>query len=228
MAANRVPLGPQAAPAAAFGLEMDVRRRSRWRERLPLALDLVAKTCVLGLALYPLLDPTSSHFTGKAMGFRAAVYPLATLVIPALWVAHRRPRPYPYLADTAFAIPFAFDAAGNVFGLFAISGFDVLPHSIGWLLISLAFGLAVAPHTDRRSIAAGLTIGFGATVDILWEIGEFAMLKSGSSGLQLTYENTIQDLAMSLMGAVVGGILVATVLFPRPGTPKALFGWQAR
>ena len=72
----------------------------------------------------------------------------------------------------------------------------------------------------------GLAVGFGAVVDILWEIGEYLLQRSGASGLQLTYENTIQDLAMSLTGAVVGAILVATVLHPRPGTPRALFGWS--
>ncbi len=225
MAIDRVSL-ERGKTDTGFGLRPGRSLWSAWRDRLPLALDLAIKASVLVLALYPLFDPTSSHFTGKAMGFRAVAYPLATLLIPGLWLAHRRPRPYPYLADTAFAIPFAFDAAGNVLGLFAISGFDVLPHSIGWMLISLAFGLAVAPHTERRSIAAALTIGFGATIDILWELGEFAMMKSGSSGLQLTYENTIQDLAMSLLGAVVGGLLVATFFYPRPGTPKALFGWH--
>ena len=37
-----------------------------------------------------------------------------------------------------------------------------------------------------------------------WEIGEYLMMRSGASGLDLTYENTIQDLAMSLAGAALG------------------------
>jgi hypothetical protein len=51
-------------------------------------------------------------------------------------------------------------------------------------------------------------------------------MKSGASGLQLTYENTIQDLVVSLSGAAVAALVVATVLWPSSGTPVALFGWQ--
>jgi hypothetical protein len=113
-----------------------------------------------------------------------------------------------------------------VFGLFAIPRFDAIPHLVGWASLSIAFGLAVAPLLPERWIGFGLVFGFGAVVDILWEIGEFAMLRSGSSGLQLTYENTIQDLAMSLTGAAVGALVVATALWPASGTPAALFGWS--
>jgi hypothetical protein len=40
----------------------------------------------------------------------------------------------------------------------------------------------------------------------------------------LTYENTIQDLVMSLGGTAVGALVTATVLCPAPGTPETLFG----
>jgi hypothetical protein len=54
---------------------------------------------------------------------------------------------------------------------------------------------------------------------------------SGSSGLQLTYENTIQDLGMSFLGAVLGAVLAAvvivTVLWPPADTPRSLLVWQA-
>ena len=188
-------------------------------------LNLAVKLAVAALALYPLLDPDASHFAGKAMGVRALIYPAFTLLIPAAWLLAGRPRPYPFLADTALALPFALDAAGNVLGLFAISGFDALPHALGWLLLSLAFGLAVAPAVERRPVLFGLVVGFGATIDILWELGEYLLMKSGSSGLQLTYDNTIQDLVFSLAGAVVAAWIVAVVVRPSPGTPETPFGW---
>ena len=103
--------------------------------------------------------------------------------------------------------------------------FDAIPHSVGWFCLSIAFGLAVAPLVAERWILFGLVLGFGAVIDILWEVGEFAMMRSGASGLQLTYENTIQDLVMSLSGAAVAALVMATVLWPPPGTPATLFGW---
>jgi len=189
--------------------------------------NLAVKIVAVGLAVYPLLDPNASHFQGKAMGVRAFVYPWATILIPAVWWLRGRPKPYPYLADIALAFPFAFDAAGNVFGWFAITGFDAAPHFFGWAALAICFGSAVGPIVGRRWTTFGLVVGFGATIDILWEISEFILSRTGSSGLQLTYENTIQDLAMSLLGATAGAIVVTTVLLRRPGIPATLFGWTA-
>jgi hypothetical protein len=160
------------------------------------------------------------------MGVRALIYPASTLLIPALWITAGTPAPYPFLADVCLALPFALDAAGNVFGWFAIKGFDRLPHAVGWFFLTLAFGLAVAPLAGERWIGFGLALGFGAVADIAWEIGEFALMRSGASGLELTYENTIQDLAMSLLGAAGGALVVATVLWPDSGAAHSLFGWS--
>jgi hypothetical protein len=190
-----------------------------------LTIDVAMKVAVVGLALYPLLDPDASHFAGKAMGIRALIYPAFAFLIPVVWLVARRPAPYPFMADIALGLPFAIDAAGNVFGLFAIQGFDAFPHAIGWFFLSLAFGLAVAPLLDRRWVAFLVVAGFGASIDILWELGEYLLMQSGSSGLQLTYENTIQDLVTSFLGGVLAAIVVSTVLWPKPGTPRSLFGW---
>jgi hypothetical protein len=190
-----------------------------------LILNLVVKALVVGLSVYPLARPASSHFAGKAMGARALLYPATTLLIPALWLFSGRPSPYPVLADVALGLPFVVDAGANVLGLFAIPRFDVIPHVSGWFFLCIAFGLAVAPLVDQPPVAFGLILGFGAVLDILWEVAEFALMKSGASGLQLTYENTIQDLASSLAGAAIGAAVVATVLWPSLRPPATIFGW---
>src|SRR5215207_9629929 len=189
-----------------------------------LLLDLLVKAAV-GFALVPIVRPESSHFAGKAMGVRALLYPSTTLLIPAIWLVAGRPSPYPVWADIALGLPFAIDAGANVFGLFAIRRFDAIPHATGWFFLSIAFGLAVAPLVGERWILFGLVLGFGAVADILWEVGEFAMMRSGASGLQLTYENTIQDLLVSLAGATVAAIVMVTLLWPTQGTPTSIFGW---
>ena len=193
---------------------------------LELLVDIAVKVAVVGLSLFPLFRRRASHFAGKAMSVRAALYPLAILVIPLTWLLAGQPEPYPFLADIALGLPFAIDAAANVFGLFAIPRFDAIPHFFGWFFLAVAFGLAISPLVGERWIAFGLALGFGAIIDILWEIGEFALMRSGASGLELTYENTIQDLAMSLTGAAVGAVAVVTVLWPPAGTPASLFGWN--
>lgn len=192
---------------------------------LAVVIDLGVKAAALGLSLYPMARRGATHFAGKAMGFRAAVYPPFLVLIPVAWLLSGQPGPYPFLADILLGIPFLVDAAGNVFGWFAIKRFDIIPHLTGWFCLSSAFGLAIAPLAGERWIAFGLVLGFGAVIDIAWEIGEFLLARSGASGLQLTYKNTIQDLGMSLSGAAVGALAVATVLWPPAGTPAAPFGW---
>lgn len=192
-----------------------------------LAVDVAVKLAVVGFSLYPLARPDSSHFAGKAMGIRAVIYPASTLLIPLIWLLAGRPTPYPLLADICLGLPFAIDAGANVLGLFARRGFDAIPHSTGWFFLTIAFGLAIAPLAGERWIAFGLCLGFGAVVDILWEVAEFGLMRSGASGLELTYENTIQDLALSLSGSAVGALAVATVLWPAAGTPATPFGWTS-
>jgi hypothetical protein len=194
-------------------------------DALPVVILVAIKAAVTILSLYPLVDRGASHFAGKAMGVRAVAYPLAMLAIPVVWLAAGRPEPYPVLADAALGFPFLLDSAGNVFGLFAIDGFDRIPHAGGWFGLAIAFGLAVSPLLDERWVGFALVVGFAATVDVLWEIGEYGLMRSGASGLDLTYENTIQDLAFSLAGGVVGAVVVVTLLWPAPGTPRAPFGW---
>jgi hypothetical protein len=193
---------------------------------MALVIDLAIKALVIALSLYPMMRPESAHFVGKAMGVRAVLYLATVLLIPLVWLSAGRPEPYPFLADIALGIPLLVDAVGNAFGLFAIKGFDSIPHFTGWFLISIAFGLAVSPLLPEPWVAFGLVLGFGAVVDVLWEIGEYALMRSGASGMDLTYENTIQDLGMSLAVAAVGALAAATILWPAPGTPASLFGWS--
>ena len=190
-------------------------------------IDLAVKAAAIALAVAPLFDLSSSHFQGKAMGVRAVLWPISTVVIPLVWWQRGRPSPYPYLADIALVVPFLLDAAGNVFGWFAIPGFDAIPHFVGWLSFTVAFCLAIGPIVERRAVTFGLGVGLGATVAIVWEIGEYLLQQSGQSGLQLTYANTIEDLAMGLTGSAIGALIATTLLWPASRMPRAPFGWSA-
>jgi hypothetical protein len=66
--------------------------------------------------------------------------------------------------------------------------------------------------------AWSIAVGFGAATEILWELGEYAVMKLGSSGLQLTYEDTIGDLALGGAGTLLGATLVAAAF--RPGVVR--------
>ena len=52
-----------------------------------------------------------------------------------------------------------------------------------------------------------LGTGFGGVAIIIWEIVEYLIAESGTSGLNLTYKDTISDLGLSTLGGAVGAIV---------------------
>ena len=185
-----------------------------------------AKALATALSWIPLVDPERSSFRGKAMGIRAAGYPAFTLALPAAWLAAGRPQPYPWRADLALSGPLVVDAGGNVLGLFSKhEHFDRISHGLGWTFVALAAGDAIRPVARHAGLTLVAAVGVGAIVAVAWEIGEFAAWKSGSSGLDLTYEDTIDDLVFGLLGSVAGAAW-SVALPARDGGSWRPFGWR--
>jgi hypothetical protein len=113
-------------------------------------------------------------------------------------------------------LPFVIDTAGNAADLYATLWFDALAHAVNWALIVAAFGIAIARLGLARWNVAALALGFGATTHVLWELIEYGLQALGSSGLQLTYRDTIADLGLSLLGSAVAA-LAAGLLAPPAG-----------
>jgi hypothetical protein len=179
----------------------------RARRLLPL-LNVAAKLLLVALLYYGMTHLELDRFRGKAMGARAMFYPISIVVIPIVWAIRGRRPPYPHLADIFLAAPFIIDVAGNALDLYnTVVWFDDVAHTVTFLLLVLAMGFLILRLGLEPWIAACLTIGFGAVAHILWEIIEFLAMWIGSPGLQLTYEDTIGDLAMSLGGTVIAGLV---------------------
>lgn len=194
--------------------------------------NLAAKAALVALLAYSVVGPDLPHLAGKAMSARAVLYPVALIVVPVAWLVLRRRRgerlgaashAYPHALDLLIALPFVIDTAGNAVDLYATVWFDGLAHAVNWGLIVTAFGLVVGRLGLARWNVAALAVGFGATTHVLWELTEYALMALGSSGLQLTYGDTIGDLGLSLAGSVAGAALAALAApapastTPRPG-----------
>lgn len=185
------------------------------RGRALLVLNLAAKLALVLLLFHAMTNLELDRFAGKAMTARAFLYPVSIVVIPIAWALRGRRRPYPHLADFLLATPFIIDVGGNALDLYnTVVWFDDAAHAATFLLLVLAVGSLIlrleglAPWNY-----AALAIGFGAVAHILWEIIEFVAMRVGSPGLQLTYEDTIGDLGLSLCGSAIGGLVT---------------GWRAR
>jgi hypothetical protein len=176
--------------------------------RAALVVNLAAKALLVGLFLFALANPDWEQFAGKGMGARAPFYFLPTVIIPIGWALLGKPRPYPDDADILLVSPFIVDTVGNYLGLYnSLVWFDDVAHAVTWMLLVLAVGALILRLGLPAWNTAALCIGFGAASHILWEIGEYAVMNTGATGLQLTYGDTIGDLGMSFTGSVIAGLV---------------------
>lgn len=186
--------------------------------RLAPVVNVVAKLLLVALLLYAVANPEMPRFAGKAMGIRAVLYPLATLLVPLGWRLRGRPRPYPHAGDTLLAGPFLVDVGGNVANLYdTVVWFDDAAHAVTWMLLVLGVGQLLLRLRLAPWITAALCIGFGSVSHVLWEILEYLIMISGRTGLHLTYGDTVGDLAASLSGTVLAGLVTAWFASRTPG-----------
>ena len=175
-----------------------------------LALDVSAKLVLFGLLLHALANPELPQYADKAMRARAALYPLAVLAIPMAWWLFARQRPFPVLADLLFTLPFLIDTAGNSLDLYdRIEWWDDVNHLGNWILLSAAFVCLGWPHDAARLTRVALGVGFGAAAAILWELLEYVTFIPDSPEAATAYQDTLGDLALGLLGSLVGASVAA-------------------
>jgi hypothetical protein len=185
--------------------------------RWPLWLTIALKAALIALLLVAVAFPDLPQFEGKAVAWRAIVYPLAVMVVPAAWwvVSRRRPTPYPYAIDILWTLPFLIDTAGNAGDLYdSISWWDDVNHFVNWAILVLAFGQLLLRLSVGRLATAGLCVGFGAVTAILWEFAEYVTFIRDSPELETAYTDTLGDLALGLGGSVVAAAITAWLLWP--------------
>lgn len=203
----------------------DLGIADRQSSRPWLLADLLAKTIALAAPLVAIVVLQAAGAGSRTMTVRLSLYMASVIVIPLIWWASGRPRPYPFAADIALVVPFVLDAVRIALEVSWVPGLDAVPHVGGWACISVVVGLAVAPIVRERWIGLWLMVGSGAIIAIVWEIGEYA-LSRGVRGVVLSESDTVTDLALSLVGAVVGAVAVVVGGWPRPSTPRTPFGWS--
>lgn len=181
--------------------------------------SFLAAWTIFGLTLAQLLVGTFAggleQFEGKAFAGRLALYPIMMLAVPAVWWLARRRRggtePLPWGGIALIMAPFLVDVTGNTLDLYdTVAWWDDANHLVNWALLSGGLGLlltrsAIAP---RWALAVAIA-GIGATLAIVWEIGEYyAFIRNGTE-LDTAYEDTLGDEALGTLGALVAALVVA-------------------
>lgn len=202
-----------------------------WLRRALSATVLAAKAVTLACAVDAFVNTDSARLRGKAMRTRALGYTAGLALVPLAWrVLPNRGR-YPLGLDLAVTLPLLIDAGGNAAGLYEEAHLDDLVHFLNAAIVSGVAGALFATRTDEPWQAALAGTGAAITAETAWEIAEWLAYRAGADGMDLTYADTMADLAESSAGAIVGG-LVTWLRMPRDpaerrrGWRHALAGWR--
>ena len=164
-----------------------------------------ATIVALGLCLVVGLVVPMDRLDGKGWPARAVTYPLSALAIPAVWHFRGRRSEFSYLANALVAAPFVLDLAGNLFGFFdSVTNFDDALHFVNWGFLVAGVVTLMVPTGLARWNLISLGAGFGGVAIVLWEFMEYVVQETGTTGLDLTYEDTISDLMLSTAGGAAG------------------------
>lgn len=177
--------------------------------RRALALLVGAKVLLAVLLVVGAVFPDVGGFAGKGFGFRLPVFLAPALIVPIVMAVRGRRGlggPYPLALDVGLTVPFLLDTLGNAVGLYDHwDPTDDVLHFVNWAILfwGVTVFLSRRPGRDRSLLwIAGA--GIGAIAIIGWEIAEYAVMKAGVGGLNLTYGDTLGDLALSTLGGAVG------------------------
>ena len=166
-----------------------------------------AKATVIVLAIDAFLNSSSPRYHGKGMRLRAIGYAGGMLLAPLAWRLRGRRDPYPRELDLAITLPLLIDAGGNAMGFYHRAHVDDLVHFADGALVSSVFGALVTPRARTPWEAAGAGVAAGGLFAGLWEIGEWIGLKLGAKGMNLSYDDTMIDLAETIAGSILGGVV---------------------
>jgi len=70
---------------------------------------------------------------------------------------------------------------------------------------------AFAPRSLTRALTVFVALGFGATAAVVWELGEYVAFVRHSAELQSAYTDTLGDLTLGSLGALLAGLVVFQV-----------------
>ncbi len=175
------------------------------------------KALTVAMLVFAATHTDWDRFAGKAFAGRAVAYPLALLVIPAVWfLRSRHRRPYPALADLLVSLPFAVDVGGNVLNAYdRIVWFDDACHFGNWAMLLAALAVTL-PRTLPESVQLGLVAGLGAATALGWEILEYYTFIRHGTELDTAYTDTLGDMTLGTIGATCSGLFVLWLRRRRP------------
>ncbi|MFL5646173.1 MAG: hypothetical protein ACJ769_14420 [Chloroflexota bacterium] len=186
---------------------------------------LVGKASTVAFAVDAFANADTPRLRGKAIRTRAIGYAGALLVVPILWWLLPGRDRYPRALDLAVTVPLLLDAGGNALDLYEEAHIDDLVHIANSGIVSGVAGSLFAPKVDERWQAALIGAGVSITAAAAWELAEYGAMRLGADGMDLTYDDTMADLAEGFLGAALGALFTLTRV-PRARSDRKRRGWR--
>lgn len=173
-------------------------------------LDVTAKAGLVMLLVMSLLFPDLGNVEDKAAGLRAIGYPMLTFTVPVVWwVLWRERASFPWVADLMITSTCFTDTLGNRLDLYdSVVWFDDLMHLMNTGLLTAAVLVLTMRHRSTLTAVLERSLAFGVTAAVGWEIAEYFAFISKSSERRHAYADTLGDLALGSLGAVIAGVVV--------------------
>ncbi|MBC9733716.1 hypothetical protein [Nocardioides marmotae] len=174
------------------------------------SLDVGAKALLVLLLGLALAHPEASGLEGKGAEARAIGYPLLAFSIPAVWFFYWRERAsFPWLPDLLVTLTCFSDTLGNRMDLYnRIVWFDDWMHFVNLGLLTAAVLLLTMHRSAGLGAVVERSLAFAATAAIAWELAEYAAFLSRHSERRHAYADTLGDLVLGVLGAVVAAGVV--------------------
>ena len=185
----------------------------------------VAKAATLAFAIDAFVNANSPRLRGKAIRTRAIGYVGAMMIVPAIWLVLPERGRYPRALDLAVTVPLLLDAGGNALDLYEEAHVDDLVHAANAAIVSGIAGALIAPRVDERWLAALAGAGVSVVSSTLWELAEYGAMRLGANGMDLTYDDTMADLAEGVLGAMLGALFTVSRV-PRSRAERGQRGWR--
>jgi hypothetical protein len=173
-------------------------------------LNVSAKGGLLLLLVLAVSQPDLGNMEGKAGGLRAVAYPMLAFSIAVVWWQVGRDRAsFPWLADLLVTTTCFTDVLGNRMDLYdSVAWFDDLMHLVNTGLLTAAVILLTIRRASRFAAILERALAFGVTAAVAWEIAEYFAFISGSSEREHAYADTLGDLGLGALGAVIAAVVI--------------------
>jgi hypothetical protein len=202
-----------------------VRARSPRVESALAVAIAIGKASTVAFAVDAFANADTPRLRGKGIRTRAIGYAGALLVVPVLWWLLPDRGRYPRALDLAVTIPLLLDAGGNALDLYEEARIDDVVHVANSAIVSGVAGSLFAPKVDERWQAALIGAGVSITAAAAWELAEYGAMRLGADGMDLTYDDTMADLAEGFLGAGLGALFTLTRV-PRARVERERRGWR--